>query len=88
MRESRLMRIMLFADRETSICNNSTAHTHTHMHCGVKRSSKVTAIYSTAPLSAIHPETTATFCAATAGPDSVKVFADEFEGAAVQSRQD
>lgn len=84
MRESRLMRITLFADRETSICNNSTTHTH----CGVKRSSKVTTIYSTTPLSAINPETTATFCAATAGPDSVKVFADESEGAAVQSRQD
>lgn len=26
MRESRLMRITLFADRETSICNDSTTH--------------------------------------------------------------
>lgn len=86
MRESRLMRITLFADRETSICNNSTTHTRTH--CGVKRSSKVTAIHSTTSLFAIRPEMTATFCAATAGPDSVKVFADEFERAAVRSRQD
>lgn len=67
---------------------SATTQPHAHMHCGAKHSSKVTTIYSTAPLYAVNPETTATFRAATAGPDSVKVFADEFEGAAVQCRQD
>lgn len=72
------MRVTLSADRETSICNDSTL-----LLPSFKSPSKVTPIlqcrlaFFSLP---INPESADNSCAATAGPGaSAKAFADEFE---------